>query len=162
MLNLGHSAKLQHYNSRTPEVSAVTSLLPASPLHPPLVHSKSPTGHHHHHASQPHHSIRVFDSKPPPSLFLLGSTHRAAGGRRGGGSGRRRCTQSCRGPPKALRFSPPLSFFSSGCPPGFLNRSCDFRSLCFHFFSFFVFEFDLNFPEFGSIPCNDFWGIGSC
>ena len=51
---------------------------------------------------------------------------------------------------------------SSSSPSGFLNRSYEIRSLCFQFFPFFVLEFDLNFPEFGSIPGNDFWGIGSC
>ena len=35
VLYLGHS--------RTAKVSVITSLLPASPLHPPVVHSKSPT-----------------------------------------------------------------------------------------------------------------------
>jgi len=30
------------------------------------------------------------------------------------------------------------------------------------FFPFFVFGYDRIFPKFGSIPSDDFWGIGSC
>jgi hypothetical protein len=45
---------------------------------------------------------------------------------------------------------------SSYCPLRFLSRSYDFRSIFSHFRS----SYDLNFREFGSIPGDDFWGIG--
>jgi len=51
-------------------------------------------------------------------------------------------------------------------PPVVLRDSitcaCDFRPLSFLFFSFFVFGYDLIFPEFGLIPNNDFLGMSSC
>ena len=91
-------------------VSAVTSLLPASPLHPPLVHSKSPTGHHHHHASQPHHSIQVFDSKLlPPCSSSVPRTAPPVGGEEAG-QGDADAPKAVADRPKLLGFPLPLGF----------------------------------------------------
>jgi hypothetical protein len=50
---------------------------------------------------------------------------------------------------------------SSSYPPGFIYFGCDFRHCILEFFSiFFCSCYDLIFPEFGSIPGDDFLGIG--
>jgi hypothetical protein len=116
---VGIAKKKATSNSRTGHTeSAAARLVSAgvrlccrpSPLHPPLVHSKSPTGHHHHHhhASQPHPSLRLQAAPPPVSPRFRAPRRRR---RRGDGSGRRRCTPSCRGPPagsSAAAGPPPL------------------------------------------------------
>jgi hypothetical protein len=48
------------------------------------------------------------------------------------------------------------------CHPGFIYFVCDFRHCVLEFFPIFVLGFDIDFPEFGLIPSDDFLGIVSC